>query len=836
MWEAVVEHGARGDRAADDRLSLAIALGSSGKRAEALEQLRDVWRRDPASSIGRYAFARIEALEAAIANPAEAPRKALTFPSTHQKHNYCGPAVLELCLRSLGIEIFQEEIASTVKGEHGTPMFAIVRYLHDNGVVARRIAATATRLKSAIDLGLPVILQEEYSTTSHVAVLTGYDAGLGLFITSDPTTHRPTYKSFSWTEQAGELFGNGAVVVLGRVGPEAECMAEKCDAAGLVDEPHLAILDECDQRQAPGPLAGAEDAALHEVLLLAQRAIEIEPTFKLAWYRRWRALQGLHDRRRADETRSQLLETLFEIRTRFPGDEWPFQLHANWLMSGERFDEAFVQYMEASARDPEDANNVMDMGYCRALAGDLAASEKHLLRSLRLSAASPDTHVRLADVYLRQLEDDDAELSAADQRSRLVRDTTMVEHRIERSVEEVSRRSGHFAALATELSPRDAYGHEVLGVLALRAQRWADAMAAFEKAAELAPGRLRSRRGLALACERMGDVARAEQLFTELCAAPDADAASWLSFAELLTRQDKREEAIAALSKGLLALEGQRRELVEPLFDLLREHESTEIAAAKLRDLSTRRPSDAAFQRTVAATLDGAGQRGHAVAVYRQSLAAAPTDLMTAFRLGKALSLSLATRDEALALLERVVELAPGWPHGCRELALLLADSDPERALAVLAPVLDSEEPYTLEAHGVVLEKLGRIEEARRAYQRAIHANTEPATALIAYCDWHAYAHRFDRAVAIARTLVDADGNATVEEALGERAQDSWLTAHRLAGRMTDALPAVLALVSRNGEKVPLHLAHEVYWGTRTPRTDLAARAAAALREAADDA
>jgi hypothetical protein len=56
--------------------------------------------------------------------------------------------VLELCLRFLGIELEQDEIALVVKRTGGTPMFEIARYLDDMGVAARRIEATPARLRA----------------------------------------------------------------------------------------------------------------------------------------------------------------------------------------------------------------------------------------------------------------------------------------------------------------------------------------------------------------------------------------------------------------------------------------------------------------------------------------------------------------------------------------------------------------------------------------------------------------------------------------------------------------------------------------------------------------
>jgi len=836
LREEIAQRGARSDRAGDDRIGYAIALAAAGRRSDALEQLRVVWRSAPDTPVGRYAWDRIEALEAALARPEEAPRRALVFPSTYQKHNYCGPAVLELCLRYLGIEITQDDIAKTVKRETGTPMRAIVTFLADHGVVARRIAATRARLKRAIDIGLPVILQEEYSMTSHVAVLTGYDAGLGLFITSDPATHRPIYKPFAWTEAAGDLFGNGALLVLGRAGEAAtEEFARRCDESDLVDQEHLVVLDDCDRRRDQGSFSGGADAVFDEIIRIADRAIALHPNFKLAWHRKWRALEALASVRGTEEAESRALAGLFEIRTRFTGDEWPHQLHASWLMSRNRFDEAFVQYLEASTKDPGDGNNVMGMGYTRALAGDFAAGERHLLRGLRLSPDSASAYIRLADVYVRQLQELDTDLEDAERRRLLTKPNVEVTHPIERSKEELLRRAMHFALLGRELAPNDEFVHELVGILALRTSRNADAVAAFEAATKIAPNRLTSIRGLAFACEASGDRERAERLLSE-ATARDADATTWLAFADVLARRGKGAEAIAALSKAIRALDS-RCELVAPLFALMCEQDSTETAAGKLRELAESCASDGSFQRAVASELDEAGQRGHAIAVYRNALATAPEDTWLAHRLALLLARNLATRDEAIKLFERVIASEPTWVSSRRELALLLYMSDPERALDIITPIAETKDPYEwdLEVQGMVLGKLGRPKEAERARKRALQASEKPAEATLRFCSWHRGYQRYERALELCRTFVDAEGKSKLGASLEEKAQADWLSTMRLAGRMDEALPTVRAILEANGGVVPKHLAFNIYWGARSSEPELAAAAAAVCAEHEDD-
>ena len=56
----------------------------------------------------------------------------------------------------------------------GTPTYAMRRFLEKAGLEVRRIEAELPVLRKVIDLGLPLILEEEYSSSRHVAVAIGY--------------------------------------------------------------------------------------------------------------------------------------------------------------------------------------------------------------------------------------------------------------------------------------------------------------------------------------------------------------------------------------------------------------------------------------------------------------------------------------------------------------------------------------------------------------------------------------------------------------------------------------------------------------------------------------
>ncbi len=399
LWRALLDCRPDGDNAQADRIGLGLCLAAQGQRVPALDAFRAAWQLDQDTGHGRYARERMTHLEAAPAGARRVELKA--FPTTSQKWNYCGPAVLELVLRYFDFAADQEAIAGVVKREYGTPMFEIVGYLGQMGVEARRVEASAARIKRAIDLGCPVIVQEEYSTSSHVAVLTGYDDSLGVFVAQDPMRHQPMLKSFTFTEAAGDLFGNGAIVVLG---PEAVAAGRRagCDEAGLVERRHLALVDECSRRRRSVHGDGHEDLAPGEVVRFCDEALALAPDFKLARYLKFRALRQLvaagsfgHD---------DMLRDLAVVRIRYAGDEWPFQLHGSLLLSRGLYDEAFVAYLDAQRRDPHDEDNLQGMGEARWLAGDLESAERYLLKAL---AEAPDmvrAAENLAAVYLRAVE------------------------------------------------------------------------------------------------------------------------------------------------------------------------------------------------------------------------------------------------------------------------------------------------------------------------------------------------------------------------------------------------------------------------------------------------
>jgi tetratricopeptide (TPR) repeat protein len=867
-WLSLRDGRPDSDLAQADGISLALALVAVGERDEALEVLRETWEHDPGTPWGRYARERMTML--AAASPTATRRELTAFPTTAQKWNYCGPAVLELVLRYFDFAADQDAIAAVVKREHGTPMYEIVGHLDRLGIEARRIEATGDRIKAAIDLGCPVIVQEEYSTSSHVAVITGYDDALGVFVVQDPMRHAPMNKPFTFTEAAGAMFGNGAVLVLGPL-QTADLVRAGCDAAGLVEADHLRWVDECSRRRpraVGGDVDALEELSPTEIVSLCDRALARAPGFRLARQRRHTALRSLSARLDDPGTAAR---DLADIRVRFGGEEWAHWLHALHLIGRGHHDEAFVEALRAHRADPHDEHNLQLMGECRWMAGDLAGGEQYLLAALHTAPDLVRASENLAALYLRALEEigfDASRVGTGDDDDTDDRDTdedwdedgedgwddteqsgsmdgpdrvpemppAVVRTRPDLPPSELARRAAHFSSVALAGDPTNAFNHGVAAELARRMGDTDAAIAAYERALAIDPDRLSARNALADLCEHAGDTARAEVLRRDAVERAPELVETHLALADLLRRLDRPADAEVALRAGLARAHGRHEQLVWPLFDALSCRHTSEAASAQLRQLAEQRPADADFLAAALDALEYGGQRGHAIALARLQLELRPGDPSTMWALAQLLDDAGVARDEARELLTRIVELAPHAMFVRPHLAWHLVDRDPEAALEVLAPAAGAELPAVYEAESAALAALGRHTEAAEVLQRALRSARSPHVGLTELVESHVRADRYGRAFHLAAGLSPEKMAATpgVRPHELEHAEWAWFAAHRLAGRAGILLPWAR---ERCAERVPAHLGWELFYAYEGVDPELAARAAEAeaLKHTGDD-
>jgi tetratricopeptide (TPR) repeat protein len=866
-WKRILRRHGDGDNAPRDRVALALALTAAGHLSGAREIFRQVWVQDPQGQTGLYARARLEVLEASTSTSASR-RMIDGFPTTAQKRHLCGPAVIELSLRYLGLEADSEEIARDVQAERGTLMREIVRYLERRKVVARRIEATAERLKKAVQLGYPVIVQEEYSTSAHVAVIIGYDDRLGLFIAQDPTSHRPLLKSVDWVAQAGDLFGNGGVLVLGSY--EERAMHEAiADDAGLVEAKHLILLDERERKQ-PGSNA---PLASEEIVRLCERALGLAPSFRLAWYERARAHVRSWRVHRGERHRQAALEALYDVRSRYPDDGWSYHLQGHVLESEQRFDEAYVAYLAAWRFDEGDGRALSAMGRCMLLAGDLKRAESCWERTLEIEPTDRGAIRGLAGLYLQQMDTlrragirpsaaaagapDDAERCSPSALMALASIASNEPHSpLARTVDDVARRAEHYCRLALGRTPEDPYAWSLQGMLELyrvgdRRLGLVRAREAFEKAAELGGLTDWSVVGFAAALEGLGDTTFAEQVLEAGCEHLRNAARPWLALALLRARYGSAAKAASTLARALELVEDDRIGVATAYYQYASGSGTPDEAAVELRRYAERHRNDTLLLRALAQLFETHGQRSHAIALFRTLCSIAPRDVKALFRLGRLLGKSLATREEAKALLSRIVQLTPPaasttsglnlagslinsptqgrerpWADSARVLLawLYLSEERPQRGLEVLRDCSE-QNPHVWATRAALHRYFGRESLAKEAEHHALTCAGDRLSGRIELVGWHLEEGRPRQAYRLASEI-------ELERVPKDRRRESelvWIAAHRAAGRVADVVDQVRALWHDRLLPTDPRFAEEVARATRLHDPELSALASREL-------
>lgn len=233
----------------------------------------------PLDGLRAYVTKRLESLNSAQESAKR--HQLVAFPSVVQKWNYCGPAVLELCLRYVGIGLDQDFIAHAVKKGAGTPMHELVAFLREQGIEARRVEATVDVVKASLDLGYPVILEDDYSATRHVVVAIGYDERLGTLTVADPMNHAPIPRGIELRDRVAREHRFAGVVVMGRAADLTEDHYAAAEQAKLVTPPYLPLLDEAGRSDLT-PIQHLSTPNALEIVGLATRVLDQQAAFPAA--------------------------------------------------------------------------------------------------------------------------------------------------------------------------------------------------------------------------------------------------------------------------------------------------------------------------------------------------------------------------------------------------------------------------------------------------------------------------------------------------------------------------------------------------------------------------
>ena len=481
---------------------------------------------------------------------------------------------------------------------------------------------------------------------------------------------------------------------------------------------------------------------------------------------------------------------------------------------------------------PGDANNVQSMGECMWIERDFAAAERHIRNALVLECDHVRAAENLSGVYLAQLElaqhaqsedDEDEEENWAPETPPKPARTNLPGE-----PEEWLRRARHFNEVALASNYRNPFNHWVRGRLLRFAGDLTRAAETLRTMLELAPQRGDAHTDLARVLIADGKLEEARTLCQQLCERIPGLQEGWLLLAEVVKRQDKKA-AVDILERGLATCRDERAGFAQPLFSAYElESGSHEVAAGRLREQVEKYWGDEALLRRAAQVLDHAEQRGYTISLLRHVLERAPGDINIVYRLGCLLSEDVLTEAEGQAMLEQVREQAPEAPFVCERLCWLYLKSDPQAGVAMLEPLLQSEDPSILETASALVEATGDSARAQALHEAAIAAHRSRPEGLVWLCRYHLHRDRYDRAKAAARALNDGKIPADMKET----AERLLLSSYRLGGGVRELLDWVR---ERSRKGIPKHLAWNIYWGMRSIDHDLASRAAIKESESETD-
>lgn len=504
-WAALLAASPQADSARWWKHERAGALFHAGRRHEALAVYQDL----ASHTIEDRAAKGAKRLASRLGDPARKDARKLRlqgFRTVAQLRDHCGPACCELYLGFFGIPGDQVEIARQIKlPNSGTPLYAMRSFLEGAGLEARRVEADIDGLRTLIDLGLPAILEEEYSTTRHVAVAIGYDDEREVLEVQDPMTHEIRETPYEDLPRLLALANHGALIGVPK-GDTRRLAA--LDAAGLVDCKYIVLVDEAwkafDQQR-------FEDAAK-----LCDEAIALRRDYELAWICKFTlARQGKITPPGGLEA---ILDVMLEL---WPDDEWPQQYVGYTLYHQGRYGEALGSFERARDRDPGDGNNWAMIGDCLIAVGRRMDAIQPLYEALRRMPWHVRSNENLADL-LEQRGD--------------------------------TGRADALNDAAIDLNPQNPFNYEVQARLCERRGDVAAALACYEKALEVDPKRGWASAQRARTLAQLGRIDDAVQALRERIAAaqhPNEAQSVRIDLADMLYRHGRSEAAIGVCDEIL---------------------------------------------------------------------------------------------------------------------------------------------------------------------------------------------------------------------------------------------------------------------------------------------
>jgi tetratricopeptide (TPR) repeat protein len=515
------------------------------------------------------------------------------FPTVAQLRSHCGPAACELYLRYFGVPASQLEIARAIKEpDGGTPMYRMRSLLEQAGFHTRRVEAELPMLRRLLEAQIPVIMEEDYSSSGHVAVAIGYDDIRDVLEVQDPMSHEIRETPYEDLSRLRDLSNHGALVAVPRTDPARMAQLDALDA------------NECRYMSLVDEAWAAYDAGAPEKgdVLVAQ-SIALRRDYELArFYQFQRAIETARETPSPD-ARLRVHQVVSEVVAIWPDDAWPHRLRGEALANEGRFGEALASFQRARERDKNDPRTWASIAMCEMALGRDDDAYVTLKEALRLDPSHAGANGRLACLALDRGEVDRAEV-----------------------LNEVARRR----------APKSAYHHWVHARILQKRRRDKEALAAFDRSIELEPKRPGTRVERAFCLAKLGGIDEAAEYLEQAMVDMPEEKYLRLELARLLYQHGRWDRA-AATCRAVLEDDPKSSGALAILAASLLGAGSPEADAAVARVFSLR-PTDGWLYAQIGKHAEARGDHAEAIRAFATALGLRQNDAQSELDLGFALA------------------------------------------------------------------------------------------------------------------------------------------------------------------------------------------------------
>jgi tetratricopeptide (TPR) repeat protein len=369
---------------ADARLSYeldrALALYRAGERGTCETALAALIANARDGRDGRVAEARRSLALLRRTDGPHASARLKAFPTVAQLRNHCGPASCELYLRFLGLEAKQDVIGKEIMfAGSGTSFLRMRGMLERAGLHVLRIEAELPRLRTLIDLGIPVILEETYSQSGHAAVAIGYDDLREVLVVQDPMTHAVRYTPYGELAEIQDMANAGGLIA---IAPGDSARLAALERAQISECRYMVLIDKAFEALEAGDLDTAER--------LSGQSIEIRRDYELAWWCRFSVAMRRLDKEPTAEHRLAAHLIVNEAIAIWPDDDWTRALAGRLALSEDRVDEALAAFERACDADRWDPGNWFGLAQCAFRQRDYGRVHYATGRALELNPSHQD--------------------------------------------------------------------------------------------------------------------------------------------------------------------------------------------------------------------------------------------------------------------------------------------------------------------------------------------------------------------------------------------------------------------------------------------------------------